>query len=107
MKFLLCIFLIVPFSLVAQKEIYIPVEWQQGSLDYSLDRSAESENFIVFWGPLAGLDPTQAPSEIAFDPQTILNTAEELYKFYIDTIQFSFIFTILDQACKKNKMSVR
>lgn len=64
-------------SLYSQKEIYIPQDWQQGNLDYSFDRSAESENFIVFWGPLAGLDPTQAPADIAFDPQTILNTAED------------------------------
>ena len=85
---LLFLFLCIPFAVFSQKEIYIPQDWQQGSLDYSFDRSAESENFIVFWGPLAGLNPMQAPAEIAFDPQTILNTAEDLYKFYIDTIQF-------------------
>ena len=88
MKSILLFLLILPCTLFSQKEIYIPLEWQAGSLDYSLDRSAESENFIVFWGPLAGNDPTQAPADIAFDPQQILNTAEELYKFYIDTIKF-------------------
>ena len=87
-KVFIWIFLVNSFSIQGQKEIYIPVEWQQGSLDYSFDRAAESSNFIVFWGPLAGTDPTQAPAEIAFDPQTILNTAEDLYKFYIDTVQF-------------------
>ncbi len=84
--FLLFIF---PSFLFSQKEIYIPQEWQQaGGLDYSLSHSAQSDDFIVFWGPLAGDDPTQAPSDIAFDPQSILNTAEDLYKFYIDTIKF-------------------
>ena len=78
----------LPFFLQGQKQVYLPNEWLQGSLDYSFSRSAQSDDFIVFWGPLAGDDPTQAPGDIAFDPQTILNTAEQLYKFYIDTIQF-------------------
>ena len=81
--------LLFPFMLKAQKEIYIPNEWQQPyGLEYSFDRSAESGNFIIFWGPLAGTDPTQAPTDISFDPQFILNTAEELYRFYVDTIRF-------------------
>lgn len=85
----LSILLLLPCLCFSQKEIYIPNEWQQpNGLDYSLDRSAESDNFIVFWGPLAGDDPTQAPAEIAFDPQNILDTAEDLYAFYIDTLQF-------------------
>jgi carbonic anhydrase/acetyltransferase-like protein (isoleucine patch superfamily) len=80
--------LILPALCIAQKTIYIPNEWQGGSFDYSLDRSAESDNFIIFWGPLAGNDPTQAPTDIAFNPASILNTAEDLYRFYIDTIKF-------------------
>src|SRR5687767_1980856 len=89
MRLFIYLLLVLPLPVFSQKEIYIPQEWQQpNGLDYSLDRSAESGNFIIFWGPLAGEDPTQAPSEISFDPQDILNTAEELYRFYIDTIQF-------------------
>ncbi|MEP6793747.1 MAG: DUF6055 domain-containing protein [Saprospiraceae bacterium] len=84
----LFIFSLLPLLLFSQKQIYIPQEWQQGGFDYSLTRSAESDNFIVFWGPLAGDDPTQAPGDISFNPQNILNTAENLYKFYIDTIHF-------------------
>ncbi|MFZ1676814.1 MAG: DUF6055 domain-containing protein [Saprospiraceae bacterium] len=82
------LFSILPIILFSQKQIYIPQEWQQGGFDYSLTRSAESDNFIVFWGPLAGDDPTLAPGDISFNPQNILNTAENLYKFYIDTIHF-------------------
>ncbi len=85
---LILLLLLAPITLLAQKNIYIPLEWQQGSLDYSLDRSTQSDNFVIFWGPLAGTDPTQAPADISFDPASILATAEELYKFYIDTIQF-------------------
>ncbi|HZV67979.1 MAG TPA: DUF6055 domain-containing protein [Saprospiraceae bacterium] len=89
MNFRLAVLLtLLPSYLLSQKQIYIPQEWQQGGFDYSLTRSAESDNFIVFWGPLAGDDPTQAPGDISFDPQNILTTAESLYKFYIDTIQF-------------------
>lgn len=88
MKRIIYILFFLPFCLHSQKEIYIPQEWLQGSLDYSLDRSAQSDNFIVFWGPLAGTDPTQASPDIAFDPQQILNTSEDLYRFYIDTIRF-------------------
>ena len=88
MKNLILVLILLPVSIFAQKEVYIPNEWQQGGLDYSFTRSAQSDNFIVFWGPLAGDDPTQAPPSIVFDPQQILSTAEELYKFYIDTIQF-------------------
>ena len=72
----------------AQKKIYIPNEWSGGNFDWSFERSAESDNFIVFWGPLAGTDPQKAPADIAFDPQQILGTAEDLYAFYIDSIGF-------------------
>ncbi len=89
MRNLIFISLFFPLLLSGQKEIYIPNEWQQpNGLDYSLERSAQSGNFVIFWGPLAGTDPTQAPTEIAFDPASVLNTAEELYRFYIDTIRF-------------------
>lgn len=84
----LLLFLFVPLISDAQKQVYIPQEWLQGSLDYSFDRSAESDNFIMFWGPLAGEDPTQAPSEIAFNPEFILSTAEDLFTFFIDTLKF-------------------
>ena len=85
---LLLLFLISNLISNAQKQVYIPQEWQQGSLDYSFDRSMESDNFIMFWGPLAGEDPTQAPADIAFEPDFILETAEELFTFYIDSLKF-------------------
>ena len=88
MKKIFYLIFFIPISLLSQKQIYIPQEWQQGGFDYSLSRSAASDNFIVFWGPLAGDDPTQAAGDISFDPQNILTTAESLYKFYIDTIHF-------------------
>lgn len=88
MKKIFYLIFLFPISVLSQKQIYIPQEWLQGGFDYSLTRSAESDNFIVFWGPLAGDDPTQAPGDISFNPQNILNTAESLYTFYIDTIHF-------------------
>ena len=84
-------FLILTFSVVdsfSQKKVYIPNEWKNGTFDYSFQRSAQSDNFIIFWGPLAGTDPRTAPSDIAFDPAKVLETAEELYGFYIDSLRF-------------------
>jgi hypothetical protein len=86
-----CIVLImlgISSFLLGQKEVYIPQDWLQGNFDYSLERSAASDNFVVFWGPLAGLDPMEAPQDIAFDPQEILGVAEDLYTFYIDSLRF-------------------
>lgn len=87
---LFSILLVLMFPLItfAQKQVYIPNEWSSGNFDYSMERSAESENFVIFWGPLAGMDPTQAPGNIAFDPAMILETAEDLYKFYVDSLVF-------------------
>jgi hypothetical protein len=79
---------LVAAALPAQKQVYIPQEWRQGQFDYSFERSAESDNFIVFWGPKAAEDPRMSSPDIAFDPDFILNTAEELYRFYIDDMQF-------------------
>jgi carbonic anhydrase/acetyltransferase-like protein (isoleucine patch superfamily) len=86
--FTLPIILLLSGFSYTQKQVYIPVEWTQSGFDYSMNRSAESANFIAFWGPLAGQDPTQAPADIAFDPQEVLQTAEKLYTFYIDSMQF-------------------
>src|SRR5688572_27284676 len=88
MNYLFLFLAFFPSLVLSQKQVYIPIEWQQGNFDYSFNRALQSDNFVVFWGPLAGTDPSQAPAEIAFNPQQILATAEELYKFYIDTIQF-------------------
>lgn len=89
MRSFICLILLLSLNLAsAQKKVYIPNEWKSGNFDYSFQRSAQSDNFIIFWGPLAGSDPRNAPSDIAFDPAKVLDTAEELYDFYIDSLRF-------------------
>ncbi len=90
-KLIACIYVIcLGFSvnLLAQKQVYIPQEWRQGQFDYSFDRSAESDNFVIFWGPKVASDPTKSSPDIAFDPAFILETAEDLYRFYIDDMRY-------------------
>lgn len=86
------VFVIIMFGvfpqLFSQKEVYIPQDWLSGNFDYSMERSASSDNFIVFWGPLAGLNPEEAEGDISFRPDDILGVAENLYTFYIDSLQF-------------------
>jgi carbonic anhydrase/acetyltransferase-like protein (isoleucine patch superfamily) len=84
------LFLLASFSagVFAQKQVYIPQEWRAGLFDYSFERSSESENFIVFWGPKAAQDPRDSDPSIAFDPNFILQTAEDLYRFYIDDMKY-------------------
>ena len=48
MRLLYMLLFFIPIALCAQKEVYIPFEWQQpNGLDYSFGRSAASGNFII------------------------------------------------------------
>lgn len=69
----------------SQKTVYLPDEWRNTSnVPYSMTRSMESDNFVVFWGPLVGDDPLNSldPS-LSFNPRTVLDTMENIYKSYI------------------------
>ena len=69
------------------KTVYWPSEFHSYP-EVSLDRSAESDNFVVFWGTLAGDDPTNAPPPINFDPSEVLSQLEAVYTSYIDVVGF-------------------
>jgi acetyltransferase-like isoleucine patch superfamily enzyme len=73
------------------KTVYIPNEWKNPAANIPWDtatRSKQSENFIVAWGPLAGTDPQNATNEaIRFNPQSVLDTLESIYKFYIHDLK--------------------
>lgn len=56
--------------------------------DYCYQRSMESEHFIVFWQKQFGDDPTQAPSGYAFNPKTLLDEAEKIYKVNTERLGF-------------------
>ncbi len=55
------------------------MDWYSDDSEYCLQRSRESDHFIVFWHKQFGNDPTQADGSYAFDPQTLLDAAEKIY----------------------------
>lgn len=74
-------------TLTAQKIVHIPSEWGRRGIPYSMTRSYQSENFVLFWGEKAGLDPTQAPTDIRFTPSVVAATLETSYAFFMNTIR--------------------
>ncbi|MCO8273649.1 DUF6055 domain-containing protein [Actinoplanes sp. TRM 88003] len=74
----------------AVKTVYIPARWTQtGEVPWAGNRTRESNNFILLWGEKSGTDPVAAPSPYKFDPADILGQLENLYSFYINTMQFT------------------
>lgn len=74
-----------------QKEVFIPNEWSTDPAlqEWSWDRSYESENFVVFWGPRLSSDPTEASNpDLQFDPEAITDTLEKSYDLFVGDIHF-------------------
>ncbi|WP_436534785.1 DUF6055 domain-containing protein [Actinoplanes sp. HUAS TT8] len=89
---LLCAALVAPQSpaAAATKSVYIPSYWTQtGEVPWSSSRSQQSTNFILLWGEKSGTSPTSAPSPYNFDPNSIITQLENLYSFYVNTMQFT------------------
>ncbi|MBP7541238.1 MAG: hypothetical protein KA802_15065, partial [Saprospiraceae bacterium] len=81
--FIFCLFISITFN-SAQKSVYIPLYLQNpndvNGAQYSVDKTAESENFILIWGNTVGTDPTNYPdTDIRFNPQQILSNMEDIY----------------------------
>ncbi|MBN2698441.1 MAG: T9SS type A sorting domain-containing protein [Bacteroidales bacterium] len=56
---------------------------------FSWDRTAQSDDFIVYWGEKITGEPTDAVNgDLAFDPQNILGILEDLLVYFVDTIHF-------------------
>jgi len=69
------------------KKVYIPDGFENGNLsEWSCERSHQSENFVVFWGPDAGTDPTEASP--SFNPIATADMLEKIYTRYIDELNF-------------------
>lgn len=76
------------------KEIYIPREFK--NMDFSdttsrwcYQRSASSNNIIVFWESGFGNDPsTLTDRNMQVDIQALLDKGEEIYSYYRDTLGF-------------------
>lgn len=74
----------------AAKTVYIPARWTQtGEVPWAQDRTRESTNFILLWGEKSGTNPVSAPSPYNFDPNSIITQLENLYSFYVNTMQFT------------------
>ena len=85
-----------------EKGLYLPAEWKAGysastgeynggGVYYSLSRTAESENFVIFWDKGYG---TTAPNKLSssdfyyVDLDYMLQQAERFYKLYSETLGF-------------------
>lgn len=82
-------------SLNAQvnKRIYTPT-WMMGNVNdpannWSLERSKQSANWIVFWEPGYGEDPSVlADGNFRINIDALLATAEQSFDFYADSLKF-------------------
>nr|MDT0662286.1 DUF6055 domain-containing protein [Micromonospora sp. DSM 115978] len=81
---------LAPVAFAAAKTVYIPSRWAStGEVPWTQSRTRESTNFILLWGDRSGTDPRNAPGEARFDPDNILSQLENLYSFYVNTMQFT------------------
>ena len=95
MKYFITLFAFVALmvqGISAQKKVYIPDSWKYNAttqeytedgnsqLQWSFNRSKESDNCIVFWQKGFGSDPSKAPSlngtSMSFDVDAVLKVAE-------------------------------
>lgn len=108
MKNIGTIFVFVAWALQgihAQKTVYIPDSWKYNAtteeyteggnseLQWSYNRSKESDNCIVFWQKGFGDDPSKAPAlngtEMTFDVDAVLRVAETCYDLNVNKLGFS------------------
>lgn len=81
-------FLVFPALMAAQKTVFIPAEWDDRDIPYSMERSYQSDNFILFWGEKAGTDPQTAPEDIRFEPSQTAAILEDVFAFYVNEVNF-------------------
>lgn len=75
----------------AQKQVYIPNAFTTNAAlsTWSYSRSAQSDNFICFWGPVVGTDPTTHPdANLRFIPSAVLDTLERNYTKFVKEFHF-------------------
>ena len=64
-------------------------DFENESSRFCWTRSMESEHFIVFWEAGFGTDPTKAGNNYRFNPKTMLQQAENIYR--VNTEQLGFL----------------
>lgn len=79
---------------VEGKEVYIPIELKQNDFSsknskWCYQRSASSENIIVFWESGFGADPTVTEkANMRVDLKDLITKAEKFYVYYRDQMKF-------------------
>ncbi|MBR3443472.1 MAG: DUF4859 domain-containing protein [Bacteroidaceae bacterium] len=91
--------ILLPLCMSAAKTVYIPSTWAYNSstqeytengnsdLQWSFNRSKQSDNCIVFWQKGFGTNPKDA--DISFDPDAVLQVAEQCYAKNVTELGFS------------------
>lgn len=91
--------ILLPLCMSAAKTVYIPSTWVYNSstqeytengnsdLQWSFNRSKQSDNCIVFWQKGFGTNPKNA--DISFDPDAVLQVAEQCYAKNVTELGFS------------------
>lgn len=79
---------------IGGKEIYIPIELKNNDFnsddsEWSYQRSASSDNIIIFWAKGFGQYPDKAPNpKLCIDVNNTLAKAENYYSYYRDKMKF-------------------
>ena len=97
--------LAVCLQMAAEKTVYIPASWSYNAttqeyteggnpdLQWSYNRSKESENCIIFWQKGFGSDPSKAPRlkgvDMTVDVDAVLRVAEKCYELNVNTLGFA------------------
>ena len=77
--------ILTPLS--SHKQVYIPNYLKDtNTIDgkqFSLDKTYQSENFILIWGETVGVDPKNySDPDLQFDPVAVLDTMEYIYSSF-------------------------
>lgn len=94
--FLIVLYLYINTRLDAQKTIYIPsfitnsgMDLNDNNSQWSYKRSLETDDFVFFWEPGFGDDPSFAPAPYNIDMQTLITVSNKTFNFYVDSLQFA------------------
>jgi carbonic anhydrase/acetyltransferase-like protein (isoleucine patch superfamily) len=70
-----------------EKEVYVPRD-VKALTEFKWEQTAQSKNFVAFWGSKTGPNPLKPLAGVSFDPNVILNELEKYYSFYLDSMKF-------------------
>lgn len=93
---LLLLFLCFTNLVFAQKEVYIPrfitnenMDLNDPNSQWCYCRSMETDNFVVFWEPGFGANPSTAAGEYQVNMDELLQVAERSYTINVDSLKFA------------------